>query len=198
MFIERPVKIPEVPGKISFSRQGENRYVRLEMDRRYDNIRKYTLVNRKIIGVQIPARPEYMLPNENYIRLFPKEEEKMDENDKEMLVEFQEEREKGLMIRDFFEQIYYEFQFQSRRQPNTVLNGFKVQRLNRILEPLRDMMQAEPAGEYLELIPEPYEEETEEGKTVIVGMTYSDVMMILTQYRWDGTAGTVLLCSTCV
>ena len=183
MFIDRPVKIPEVPGKISFSRQGENCYVRLETDRRYDNIKKYTLVNRKTIGVRIPARPEYMLPNENYIRLFPKEEEKMDENDKEMLVEFQEEREKGLMIRDFFEQIYYEFQFQSRRQPNTVLNGFKVQRLNRILEPLREMMQAEPAGEYLELIPEPYEEETEEGKTVVVGMTYSDVMMILTQYR---------------
>jgi hypothetical protein len=183
MFLDRPVRVPEVPGKIVDRKKGENTYVLYEKGRRYDKIRKFTLVDRCFIGVRIPARPEYMLPNENYIRLFPKEEEKMDENEKEMLVEFQEEREKGLMIRDFFEQIYYEFQFQSRRQPNTVLNGFKVQRLNRILEPLRDMMQAEPAGEYLELIPEPYEEETEEGKTVMVGMTYSDVMMILTQYR---------------
>ena len=182
MFLERPVKIPEVPGKISFFRQGRNCYVRLETERRYDSIKKYTLVNRKTIGVQIPARPEYMLPNENYIKLFPKEEN-MDENEKEMLAEFQEEREKGLMIRDFFEQIYYEFQFQSRRQPNTVLNGFKVAKLNRILEPLKEMMQAEPAGEYLELIPEPVVEETEDGKTVMIGMTYSDVMMILTQYR---------------
>ena len=183
MFLNRPVRVPEAKGKITFRKTGDSQYVLYEIGRRYDSIRKYTLVNRVNIGVQIPARPEYMLPNENYIRLFPKEEEKMDENDKEMLVEFQEEREKGLMIRDFFEQIYYEFQFQSRRQPNTVLNGFKVQRLNRILEPLRDMMPAEPAGEYLELIPEPVEEETEDGKTVMIGMTYSDVMMILTQYR---------------
>ena len=183
MFINWPVKVPEVPGKITFKKRNGDSYVQFETGRRYCPDRKYTLVDRKVIGVQIPAKPEYMLPNENYIRLFPKEEEKMTENEKELLMEFQNEREKGLMIRDFFEHMFYELQFQSRRHPDTVLNGFKVRKLNQILEPLQEMMKNEPGGEFLELIPEPVKEENEDGETVTIGMTYSDVMMILTQYR---------------
>jgi hypothetical protein len=52
-----------------------------------------------------------------------------------------------------------------------------------ILEPLKEMMKEEPGAEWLEVIPEPIEEEVEGGGTVIRGMTYSDVMMVLTQFR---------------
>ena len=183
MFLHQPVKVPDVPGKITFKKRNGDSYVQYETGRKYYPDRKYTLVDRSVIGVQIPARPEYMLPNENYIRLFPKEEENMTENEKEMLEAFQEQREEGLMIRDYFEQMYYELQYQSRRHPNTVLNGFKVRKLNQMLEPLKEMMKNELGGEFLELIPEPYDEKNEDGETVTIGMTYSDVMMILTQYR---------------
>ena len=64
-----------------------------------------------------------------------------------------------------------------------MLNAYKVRKMNRILEPLKEMMKEEPAAEWLELIPMPVEEETEDGGTVMKGMTYSDVMMVLTQYR---------------
>ena len=183
MFLDRPVRVPEEKGKITFRKTGDSRYVLYEIGRRYDSFRKYTLVNRVNIGVQIPSKPEYMIPNENYLRFFSEGGSHMDENEKEELNQFEREREKAFMVRDFFEHAYYEFQFQSRRQPNTVLNGYKVGKLNQILEPLKEMMSEEPAAEYLEVIPEPVEEENEEGKTVTIGMTYSDVMMVLTQYR---------------
>ena len=183
MFLDRPVRVPEAKGKITFRKTGDSRYVLYEIGRRYDSFRKYTLVNRVNIGVQIPSKPEYMIPNENYLRFFSEGGSHMDENEKEELNQFEREREKAFMVRDFFEHAYYEFQFQSRRQPNTVLNGYKVGKLNQILEPLKEMMSEEPAAEYLEVIPEPVEEENEEGKTVTIGMTYSDVMMVLTQYR---------------
>ena len=64
-----------------------------------------------------------------------------------------------------------------------VLNEYKVRKLNRILEPLKEMMKEEPGAEWLEVIPEPVEETVEGGGTVIRGMTYSDVMMVLTQFR---------------
>ena len=107
----------------------------------------------------------------------------MDEKEKQELSQVEYERDQAYMIRDFFEQLYYEFQFQSRRQPNTMLNGYKVRKMNEILAPLKEMMKDEPAAAWLELIPEPVEEEVEGGGTVMRGMTYSDVMMVLTQYR---------------
>ena len=71
MFLNGPVRIPDVPGKIVFRKKGDSRYVLLETGRRYDKWRKYNLVERRTIGIQIPEKPEYMLPNENYFMLFP-------------------------------------------------------------------------------------------------------------------------------
>jgi len=44
-------------------------------------------------------------------------------------------------------------------------------------------MKDEPAAAWLELIPLPTEETLDSGGTILRGMTYSDVMMILTQFR---------------
>ena len=170
-------------GKISYKKQKNSRYVMYETGRRYDKFKKYNVVSRICIGIQIPASPEYMLPNENYFRMITEGDRVMNENEQEALDEFEFERAQAFMVRDFFEQIYYEFQYQSRRQPNTVLNAYKVRKLNKILEPLKEMMKEEPGAEWLEVIPEPVEEEVEGGGTVIRGMTYSDVMMVLTQFR---------------
>ena len=71
MFLNGPVRIPDVPGKIVFRKKGNSRYILLETGRRYDKWRKYNLVERRLIGIQIPEKPEYMLPNENYYMLFP-------------------------------------------------------------------------------------------------------------------------------
>jgi hypothetical protein len=182
--IFRPVRIPKVKGKIFFRKYKGYKYVQYVNGRRYDKRRKLAQTERINIGIQIPAWPEYMVPNENYWRFFPGGgQEDMDEKEKQELSQVEYERDQAYMIRDFFEQLYYEFQFQSRRQPNTMLNGYKVRKMNEILAPLKEMMKDEPAAAWLELIPEPVEEEVEGGGTVMRGMTYSDVMMVLTQYR---------------
>ena len=184
MDIFRPVRIPKVKGKIFFRKYKGYKYVQYVNGRRYDKRRKLVQTERINIGIQIPAWPEYMVPNENYWRFFPGGgQEDMDEKEKQELSQVEYERDQAYMIRDFFEQLYYEFQFQSRRQPNTMLNGYKVRKMNEILAPLKEMMKDEPAAAWLELIPEPVEEEVEGGGTVMRGMTYSDVMMVLTQYR---------------
>jgi hypothetical protein len=59
----------------------KSNYVLYETGRRYDPNRQYTLVDRKNIGVQIPGRPEMMLPNESYLTYFPKGDEKMTNKD---------------------------------------------------------------------------------------------------------------------
>ena len=184
MDIFRPVRIPKVKGKIFFRKYKGYKYVQYVNGRRYDKRRKLAQTERINIGIQIPAWPEYMVPNENYWRFFPGGgQEDMDEKEKQELSQVEYERDQAYMIRDFFEQLYYEFQFQSRRQPNTMLNGYKVRKMNEILAPLKEMMKDEPAAAWLEWIPEPVEEEVEGGGTVMRGMTYSDVMMVLTQYR---------------
>ena len=66
MYLNKPVRIPERPGKITYKKHGETRYVQYETGRRYDKDLHYSHVDRVVIGVQIPGRPELMLPNENY------------------------------------------------------------------------------------------------------------------------------------
>ena len=183
MYFNQPVLVPEIPGKIVFRKKGESTYILLETGRIYDPNRKYTRVDRKIIGVQIPGRPELMLPNENYLDFFSKEEEKMMDEEKNLIDTYQEERDYNFMVRDFFDQLFFEFQIMSRKRPNDVVNENKVKRINKVLEPAVKMMKDKPYAGFLELIPEPEEHETEDGKTILTGMSYSDVALLLTQFK---------------
>ena len=175
--------IPKVQGKIVFQKKGDTSYVMYETGRPYDPNRQYTIPQRKVIGVRLPDRPELMLPNENYLTYFPKGEEDMTENEKEAVQAYATEREHGLMLRDFFDQLFYEFQAMSRKNPETVVNENKVKRLNRVLEPLMKMLKDEEEAQFLELIPEPETQKGEDGQTVTTGMSYGDVILLLTQFK---------------
>lgn len=94
----------------------------------------------------------------------------------------QPDREKYDMLHDLFNEIYEEINEMKKKKPDGVVNAFKVERINRVLEPLYDLMKDEPFISYLELIPEPTEEKSVRS-TVEVGLTYSDVMLILSQYK---------------
>ena len=183
MFLNYPVLIPDRPGKILFKPKGESIYVLFETERHYDPNRKYYLKNRTIIGVRIPGRPEMMLPNENYLTYFPKEEEKMTNQEKEAVQGYASEREYGLMLRDFFEQMFFEFQIQSRKKPNSVVSEYKVERLNRVLVPLMDMMKGEQYAMFLEEIPMPETTEDKNGQKTTTGLTYSDAALMMTQFK---------------
>ena len=183
MFLNYPVLIPDRPGKIIFKPKGESIYVLYETERYYDHNRRYYLKNRTVIGVQIPGRPEMMLPNENYLTYFPKEESKMTEEEKTAVNDYANEREYGLMLRDFFEQMFFEFQIQSRKKPGSVVSEYKVERLNRILKPLMEMMKGERYAAFLEEIPMPETTEDGNGQKTTTGLTYSDVALMMTQFK---------------
>ena len=76
----------------------------------------------------------------------------------------------------FFDALYYEFRQQARKRPDDRLNRCKAECLNRVLNPLRDILKDEEYSEFL--IPIVSDEDDAEN-----GMSCSDVMMILTQYK---------------
>ena len=182
MYLNQPVLIPSVKGKIVFQKKGETSYVMYETGRAYDPNRRYSIPERRVIGVQIPGRPDMMLPNENYLTYFPKGAEKMTEQEKETIETYTHEREYGRMLRDFFDQLFFEFQTQSRRTPNQVINAYKAERLNRVLKPLKELMRNEPYAAFLEEIPMP-ETAGKEGKETTTGPTYSDAALMMTQFK---------------
>ena len=152
MYANEPVLIPDVPGKISFKKKKGSEYVQYETDRKYNPDRKYNLPDRKIIGIRIPAIPEMMLPNENYRKYFSEGEEKMSNSQKETAAQYAADKKQFTILRDLFDQLYYEFQMQSRRKPDETLNPYKAMKINSILEPLRKMMAGEEYASYLDLV----------------------------------------------
>lgn len=180
MYANEPVLIPDVPGKISFKKKKGSEYVQYETDRQYDPNRKYNLPDRKIIGIRIPAIPEMMLPNENYRKYFSEGEEKMSNTQKETAAQYAADKKQFTILRDLFDQLYYEFQMQSRRKPDETLNPYKAMKINSILEPLRKMMAGEEYASYLDLVDITQEDGEEKS---ISGKTYSDVALMLTQYK---------------
>jgi len=94
------------------------------------------------------------------------------------------------MLNCMFEQLYYEFQIQAHRDPHLVVNAFKIQRINKVLEPLKRMMEGKAYGRFLVIPEEPREvaEEDSDGNDEtgvkrLVGLDYSDVALLLTQYK---------------
>lgn len=183
MYFNKPVMIPKAAGKITLAKRGETTYVLYEIGRKYDPNKKYNIPERAGIGVQIPGQLGMMLPNENYLTYFPKEEAKMTDQEKEMLENYDEEREQQFMLRDFFDQLFFEFQIMSRKRPGFVVNENKVRRINKVLEPVIEMLKNEAYAGFLELIPEPEIQKVEDGSSVLTGMSYSDVSLLLTQFK---------------
>ena len=94
----------------------------------------------------------------------------------------QPDKEQFEMFRDLFNEMYAEINEMKKKKPDGIVNAFKVERINRVLKPLYDLMKEEPYISYLEFVPELREEKSGRS-TIEAGLTYSDVMLILSQYR---------------
>ena len=182
MYENEPVLIPDIPGKISFKKKNGSEYVQYTIGKVYDRIRKYNLPERRIIGIRIPSIPEMMLPNENYHEFFPGGLERMDQKQQETAAKYKTDRGQFFMLQELFDQMYYEFQFQCRRKPDDLLNKYKADKINSILGPLRELMSAEEYAGYLDLI-EVLPGDEGESSAQQYGKTYSDVALMLTQYK---------------
>ena len=94
--------------------------------------------------------PGMMYPNDNYEKIFlTKGEEHMDENMTPEEEKFARDNKTYGLYGPFFDALYFEFRQQTRKRPDELLNGYKAETLNKVLRPLREMMQGE---EYAELL----------------------------------------------
>ena len=189
MYQNIPVRIPEIPGKISLQKKNDTVYVRYVLRRTYDRERKMTLPEYKVIGVQIERMPSLMLPNENYEVYFDQEgkeraAEPQDDTGEEIQDDTKErEREQAYMdkretyraYKPFFTDLYYEIKAQSRKDQDGIVSPYLAESLNGVLGPLREMMQEEGyAGQLGEI---------RAGEGENGGMTYGELMVLMTKYK---------------
>ena len=72
MYLDSRLPIPDVKGKITLKKKGGSCYVLYEIDRVYDPERQFSIPKRSVIGKLDPDNPSLMIPNENFLKHFPK------------------------------------------------------------------------------------------------------------------------------
>ena len=96
--------------------------------------------------------------------------------------ERERKRAKKKDIRDYFDQIYFEFMAMSKRNPEGKLKAYKAKRINQALKPMMELLRESPYANTLELLPE-NEGTPRKKEKGTDGMSYSDVAMLLTSYK---------------
>ena len=182
-YISKPVKIPDVPGKITLRERGDRVYVLYEIGRTYNPALQINTPQRKMIGQQIRNAPDMMLPNENYEQFFANGEEIMSNEELVKVRDYEKIRGEYRMLNSLFEQLYYEFQIMAHRSPHYVVNAYKMRQINKVLDPLREIMKEEVYARFLEKLEEPEMVTDPDGNEKLTGLEYSDVALALTQYR---------------
>jgi hypothetical protein len=175
MQVYDPVKIPEIPGKINIKPQKGIAYVRYLAERTYDPEKGYNVPKWVNIGRQIEAMPSLMYPNDNYEQIFCKAGESMDEELTTEEEQYIQNNGTYGLYSSFFMGVLNEFRQQTRKKADAPINQYKAESINKILLPLKEMMKDEEYAEMLGLI--------NAGKDGEEGMTCSDVMILLTQYK---------------
>ena len=87
-----------------------------------------------------------------------------------------------VILRRLFDDVYYSVEDLAGKYPNEVMDPYKAKRINEVLERLQKSVEDEAILPYLRLIEEP-EETGEDGKSVLKGLTYSDILLMLKWYK---------------
>ena len=87
------------------------------------------------------------------------------------------DREQFDLLSGMLTRLAYEIADLSKKQPDGLVNAFKVGQINRILKPLKEILANEPSAAFLDLVAE-VEDRAEKSRN-----SYSDVAVILSQFR---------------
>ena len=87
------------------------------------------------------------------------------------------EREQFDLLSGMLTRLATEIETLSKKQPDGLVNKFKVGQINRVLKPLKEIMEDEPSAMFLDLVAE-IEENADKSRN-----SYSDVAVILSQFR---------------
>ena len=90
-------------------------------------------------------------------------------------------RERVAILADILKKIHESIKTQAKKRPDDVISPFKAQKINSILSELKEKYAGTGYDDLLEMIDEPQEVE-KDGRTILVGPTYSDVEVILDHY----------------
>lgn len=101
-----------------------------------------------------------------YDALLTKGEEAVDQEEFDLL--------SGLLVA-----LAEEISILSKKQPDGLVNTFKVGQINRVLKPLKQIMSNEPSTAFLDILHEP----ESDSRTDKSRNTYSDAAVILSQFR---------------
>ncbi len=156
MYYNEPVLIPEIQGRVFMRNKGDSVYVLFQISRTYDPETKNNRSERCIIGIQIPRKPEYMLPNENYYKYFVTKEA-AERNEKQATQDFARKMAQWEKLRDDFDHMYYDFQTVSRGRWNEVVSPDSVTMINEILAPVIEMLKEDEEDWTRERVPGPGE-----------------------------------------
>ena len=176
MLNQDPVKIPEIPGKITCVTIDKKEYIRYLAGRKYNAEKKYSEAEWVAIGRKCEEEPGLMYPNDNYEKYFADGETGAGEA--EMTAgeaAFLRRHQTLELYGSFFEALYHEIKQQTRKRPESPVNAYQAESVNKVLGPLREMMKDEAYAGLLGLIETGAEEEG--------GMSYSDAMILMTQYK---------------
>ena len=108
---------------------------------------------------------------------------KMTEEERAAAEEYIAARGEFRTLQIVFDQLYYEFQVQARRDPHEIVNEYKVEKINRVLDRLMELMEGKNYAVFLERVPAPQTESGEDGKERLSGLNYGDVSLLLTQFK---------------
>ena len=73
MYLGCRVKIPKDGGNITVKTINGTPYVYIERGRSYSKEKKYSIPKRTCIGKRDPEQPDFMFPNEKFLKFFPRE-----------------------------------------------------------------------------------------------------------------------------
>ena len=141
-------------------------------------------MNRKLLNV-ITNYTDKMLGDEIKTKRQEQAEaeaRRKEEEELELAYEaYERKKERVRVLRLIMEANMYSIEALAKKQPDEIMNVYKVRKINSGLSEIREFYRDSEYADLLELIEEPREEE-QDGVRKMTGMTYSDALVLLHSY----------------
>ena len=92
------------------------------------------------------------------------------------------EKERITILKLILRGVHESIRMQARKRPDDIVNSYKAETMNSLLEEAKGYYAGTGYGDLLKLIPKPIEKVLKDGSVLMSGLTYSDVDVLLSHY----------------
>lgn len=92
------------------------------------------------------------------------------------------EKERITILKLILRGVHESIRIQARKRPDDIVNSYKAETMNSLLEEAKGYYAGTGYGDLLKLIPKPIEKVLKDGSVLMSGLTYSDVDVLLSHY----------------